>query len=998
VAKGFGRAKLPDLATILQWHRAGQMAKAEAGYRKLIAADRGNGVIYTNLGVIYSQGQRWDEAIDQYQRALHQQPDYYEAHLNLGHTRRELGQWVEADQCYQQALALRPELVEVQVFRGMALLELGQPEAALACYQEVLAQKPKFPATYCQLGNLYQRQGNWQRAIEWYRRALELDPQGIDSYLQLASLYQSRDLFPEAIATYERVINIQPDHPQARGNLAVVWQCLGQFPEAATHYQQALAARPHYAEAQRNWGTLLLAMANFAGGWGAYEYRLRCSGSQLQHIPAQTPLWNRDWSFSGELVLLGEQGLGDAIQFARYARVLRQRGLRVSLQVYPKLCELLASLDPQIPVYPHGYAYPEGNRAYFPLMSLPGLLDTDLGSIPAATNYLSISKAKIDHWRAKLGPPRGLRVAIAWQGNPHTERGTLKGRSLSLAALAPLLELEGIEWVSLQKFAGSEQLDTCPQSDRFLAAQAEITANTDWCTSGAIVLNCDVVITSDSALAHLAGALGVPTWVILPRWPEWRWLLDRPDSPWYPSLRLFRQTERGDWSGAIGAVAQALVTLLSSRPAPPAVALFQQASQLQDQGDLATAEALYHQAIEQQPNFPEALTNLGNLCQGSDRPHQALDYYQTALQYQPHHPQIHCNVAIALQEIGQIDRAIGAYERAIQLRPDYAKARTNLAMVRLLTQDFAGGWPEYEQRFYWEQLRPIIPPQQLQRWDGNLAYRGEVILVAEQGFGDTMQFARYAKVLHHQGLRVAIQADPKLMSLLATLHPDIPIYGPEQRYQIDRCRWYPLMSLPALLKTTGDTIPAEQAYLSAEPQRVDYWRAKLRHTATCKVAIAWQGNPIAETGNIRGRSFQLEELAPLAEIAGVEWISLQKFHGSEQLAACSFRDRFVDCQEEIDASTDWADTAAIIASCHLVITSDTAIAHLAGALGAPTWLMLKKIPEWRWQLNRRDSPWYPTLRLIRQSQRGVWAGAFGEARHLLALAVQGQPLGSTPET
>jgi tetratricopeptide (TPR) repeat protein len=399
--------------------------------------------------------------------------------------------------------------------------------------------------------------------------------------------------------------------------------------------------------------------------------------------------------------------------------------------------------------------------------------------------------------------------------------------------------------------------------------------------------------------------------------------------------------------------------------------------QLQNAGNLTRAEAEYLRLIKEGQGSSLVYTNLGNILQKSGRLEESLDYYRRALAEEPNHPQIHCNIAITLQELGRMDEALAAYQRSIQLKPDYATARTNLAMLQLLIQDFERGWADYEQRFNCPNMRLIEPPN-LPKWDGGKSFNGQLVLVAEQGLGDSMQFARYAKVLQKSGLRISLQVDPKLVPLLATMDPKIEIYEPEHHYRATVDRWYPLMSLPHLLKTTVTTIPAEVPYLFGDKERVSYWQEKLKTTSRLKLAVAWQGNPRVETGSVKGRSFELEELEKIASLPGVELVSLQKFYGSEQWESCGFRDRFTACQPEINESTNFVDTAAILLCCDILLTADTSIAHLAGALGVQTWVVLKKIPEWRWMLNRFDSPWYPTMRLFRQKQRGIWSGAFAD--------------------
>jgi tetratricopeptide (TPR) repeat protein len=989
VAKGFGGSKpqVLKLSDVLQLHRDGQIGQAEAEYGKLIAAGAKEPLIYTNLGAIYSQSERWDLAIEQYQQALKLQPNYPEAHSNLGNTFKAMGRLDEAIAAYETALGYRPDFVEAHLNLGTVLEELGRLEEAIGSYREALRLQPDYHLAYNNLGNALKAKGDLAGAMAAYGRSVQIQPQFADGYFNIGNVLQEQERLEEAIAAYRKALSLQPSHHQAHSNLGILWHSLGRMAEAVESYQKAIEVKADYHEAHRNLGMLLLAAGNFRSGWVAYEHRLLSKEDPLLHRPQGVAAWDGDKSFGGELILLCEQGFGDSIQFCRYAKLLARDGLKVVLQAHPKVVPLLTTLSPEIPVYPHGYAYPAGERRWYPLMSLPKLLGTDLTSIPAETAYLSIEEARCALWRERLaGETR--KIGIAWQGNPKAEKGTLRGRSFALKEFAALTEIPNIELVSLQKGLGSEQLETCGFRDRFVACQDEISASMDFLDTGAIALACDLVITSDTSVAHVTAALGVPTWVVLQQVPEWRWLLQGATSPWYSTVRLFRQSRRGDWATPFGEVRDELQTLLAAgRNGSEAVQLFEQASALQDAGDLAGAIPLYEAAIALQPLFPEALTNLGNICQNDGQLEKALVYYRQALAARPAHPQILCNIAITLQELGRMDESVKNYEQAIKLKPDYAKARTNLAMLLLLIQEFGRGWPEYEQRFNCPNMQPIDPPRELPKWDGNLSYRGELILVAEQGLGDSLQFARYAQELKKKGLKVSIQADAKIAPLLATMAENIPVHSAGQTYRVANCRWYPLMSVPQVLKTELATIPATTPYLFGNPERQAYWREKLAATNRFKVAIAWQGNPTAETGNIKGRSFGLVELAGIAAVPSLELVSLQKFHGSEQLDDCSFRERFVDCQAEISASVDFVDTAAIMLSCDLVITADTSIAHLAGALGVPTWVALKKIPEWRWMLNRFDSPWYPTMRLFRQKQRGVWAGAFADMERELQLLI-----------
>ncbi len=395
----------------------------------------------------------------------------------------------------------------------------------------------------------------------------------------------------------------------------------------------------------------------------------------------------------------------------------------------------------------------------------------------------------------------------------------------------------------------------------------------------------------------------------------------------------------------------------------------------------------YNHAIQLAANYPRALHNRGVTLQELERYVEALADYDQALALEPRYAEAHYNRGGVLGEMERFDEALASFQRATQLSQRYAQAHLNEGLVRLLTGDFARGWPKYEWRdggTYSGQQSRFAEPQ----WRASTESAGKsVYLYGEQGLGDTIQFARYVQLVADKGATVMLGVPAQLKALLGGLAgaPQI-ISENELLPPFDYQR--PLLSLPFVFGTTLDTIPAPQSYLSASPELVESWMPRLGEDKSFRIGICWQGSPGSKVD--AGRSIPLEEFAALANVPNVRLISLQKQDGLEQLYELPAGMK-VETLDDLDSGADaFVDTAAVMAQCDLIVTSDTAIAHLAGALGRPTWVALKRVPDFRWLLSRDDSPWYPTMRLFRQQARGDWNGVFAQMAATLApLAAKG---------
>lgn len=400
---------------------------------------------------------------------------------------------------------------------------------------------------------------------------------------------------------------------------------------------------------------------------------------------------------------------------------------------------------------------------------------------------------------------------------------------------------------------------------------------------------------------------------------------------------------------------------------------------LQELGRLDAALASFDAALTANFDFPPALFNRGTALLKLGRPAQALAAFDQALSLRPAYPAALVGRGVALKEQGRLDEADAAFNAALVDDPDSAHAKNNKAALQLLRGDFASGWQGYEHRW----VTGLTPKAKLQfpipEWQGFARPSAKLVVFDEQGFGDTLQFCRYLPLIAKAGVNVTFFCRSSLKRLMRSLAHEVRCVddlAPEDKFDCQIA----LLSLPRALATRLETIPADEPYLSAEPALVTKWAARLARRGSekaLKIGLCWHGSPNAKADP--GRSIPLACFAPLAALKGVRLISLQKFDGLEELEAS--RVEIETLGDDFDAGPDaFVDTAAVMQNLDLIVTCDTSVAHLAGALGKPVFVLLKKIPDWRWLLERDKSPWYPTMRLFRQKGRGDWDEVVGRVR------------------
>ena len=388
---------------------------------------------------------------------------------------------------------------------------------------------------------------------------------------------------------------------------------------------------------------------------------------------------------------------------------------------------------------------------------------------------------------------------------------------------------------------------------------------------------------------------------------------------------------------------------------------------------LEEAEIYIRKAIALQPDFSYAHLNLGTALIGLGKLEEAEIFTRKAIVLKPDFTEAHSNLGNILKDLGKLEEAEISYRKAIALQPDYAEAYQNLSILELLQGHYQSGLKNYEFRF--KTKKAVIPhcTTRIKRLDNEKLQLGEKLLViTEQGLGDTIQFMRYIPYLRNQGFDISFCAQEKLHTLIQSSGIDPNPLTPKQANQVSEGQWIPLLSVPRLLKVTPENPVLTDPYIHSTNELMAKWKNILSQENKPIVGINWQGNPKAEQRSLKGRSMPLELFSIISKNHDCKFLSLQKGFGSEQLENCSFKNKFVECQDQIDSTWNFLETAAIISNCDLVITSDTSIAHLSAGMGKATWCLLHYSPDWRWGMKGQKTFWYPSMKLFRQKERHNW--------------------------
>jgi tetratricopeptide (TPR) repeat protein len=528
---------------------------------KALARDPKQPEYWINLGTAFRRMANPDQAITCYRNALALDPNSEYALNNLGVALRDKGLYVESIAAFKKALAINPRNFEAQNNLGGSYHLAGRHGDAAEALRTAMAMNPGDPTVYNNLAVNLRILGETDEAIPLLREAIQLDPNYADAHNTLSAALMDAGKYDAAMEHAQRAAELNPNLAEALANVAALYQVMGKLDEALESNRKAIAVNPRFAGAYWNLGLIHLLRGNFAEGWPLYEWRLRVPQLQAPGYPLKR--WDGS-SLQGKRILLGmEQGLGDTIQFIRYVPQVAALGAKIYLAVQNELVDLIQESIKAERFCLHGEPGPACDF-YCPIMSLPLMFKTELDSIPHSVPYLNPSTELAQRWERKMPPTtdKRLRVGLVWAGRP-THRND-RERSIQLSQLAPLIS-ETVLFFNLQKGDAGKQAKTPPARMEILDYSGELE---NFAETAALIAQLDLVIAVDTAVAHLAGAMGKPVWVLLMTVPDFRWMMDREDSPWYPTMRLFRQKTSGQWSEVIGRVAEALRELTIKKQTP----------------------------------------------------------------------------------------------------------------------------------------------------------------------------------------------------------------------------------------------------------------------------------------------------------------------------------------------------------------------------------------------------------------------------------------------
>lgn len=529
-------------AVVLQ--EIGRLEEALVGYDQAIAIHPEYVDAHSNRGNVLKQLNRLDEALKSYDKALNLKPSYAVGHSNRGVVLQDLNRLDEALSSYNQAIKLNPNYAQAYNNRGLTLQRLKYLEDALASFNKAIAIKSDYAVAFNNRGNVLQELKCLDEALENYKHAISINPDYAVAYNNQGNVLKEIRHLDDALKSYNKAIHLKIDYAEAHSNRGLALQELMHLEEALISFQNATTIKPDFAEAHVNLSLCQLLKSNFKEGWLEYEWR--CISPEFIETCGlrtfQQPQWSGMESLQGKTIFLyPEQGLGDTIQFSRYVALVANLGAKVFMEVQAPLFNLLAQLDGIATIVVQGDKLPEFDFQC-PLLSLPLAFKTDALTIPPATTLAKIDKEKLTYWEARLGEKTKPRVGICWRGNPAHKND--QNRSIVLSELIPYLP-SNCQYVSLQKEMSLVDQDALIQHGEIKNFGESIEDFTD---TAALCELMDLVISVDTSVAHLAGTLEKSTWVLLPYSPDWRWLVDREDSPWYPSVKLYRQEKSNHWN------------------------------------------------------------------------------------------------------------------------------------------------------------------------------------------------------------------------------------------------------------------------------------------------------------------------------------------------------------------------------------------------------------------------------------------------------------------
>ncbi|MBF0449478.1 MAG: tetratricopeptide repeat protein [Candidatus Magnetomorum sp.] len=860
----------------------------------------------------------------------------------------------QALKCYEQILHIQPNHAISFNNMGLLLNRLGQYDLALNCFQQASRIDPNYSNAWFNWGNTLKDQNNYSPAIEKYTEAIRCNPNFSGAYNNMGECFGSLDQLDTAIQCYETAIHVNPDVAGTYFNLGNVFYRKYQYKRAIAYYQKSIAIQPDFSDAHYNLSFALLLMGDYVTGFKEYEWRLK-RGPFTGDCFSQ-PFWDGCEVLDKTVFVYSEQGFGDSIHFCRYLTIISQRVGKLILGCRKEQSRLFQTLIGVDQVLVQGDPVPEFDLQCS-LLSLPYLIKTDDTSIPCETPYifpnLAMQPESLGYAIQNISPLK-KRIGIVWGGNPDNKND--KFRSIPLKTMAQLFTFPDIQWFSFQK--GPQAKDVLPYSGQVIDLSEVFN---DFFDTACGLCQMDLLITVDTSVAHLAGALGIPVWLLIPDQPDWRWLLDRSDSPWYPTCLIFRRGHNEDWHPVIDQVKEGLNSIIAQMPAPSVQTYFNHGIDCMGQENETMACLAFQKTLSIYPTMWEAELNLSGLFLKANHCFAAIQYGQRACRRNIHPNVSWHNLGAGYHQCGDISSSIECYQKAKKAAPDDPKINFELAKLFLQEGRWEDGLPLFEYRRFCDHL-PKRRQYKLPYWDGKPFKNKNLLLYSDIDAKELILYLRFIPRVKEYGGTVILDAPADMYRLLI------------DRPGIDRIFYYndrldsesetifdlqlSLQSLPYILGISKDDISFQKPYIKTRKPYLPLLDAIHKHDKQLKVGISWLSGPMSNDAydNL------IETFTPIFQLNDTSFfhIGFKRSNTESQL----FPDNVVDLTFCID---DYCDLANAIEQMDIIITQDNSIGHLAGAMCKTVYMILPHVPNWYWSMNLRKSDWYPTIKLFRQT-------------------------------
>ena len=551
-----------SIRSAIEYYKSGNLSSAEEICRKILKIQPDNYGLLNFLGVIYYQLKKYELAIKYFIKALRIAPASPDVHYNLGNVYKDKKEYGQAISCYKKAIQLNPKSFEALHNIGIIFQNKNEHDEAIVYFKKALEINPDLADAYYNLGTIFQDKEQWDEAVTYYRKALQLDPNFADAYYNLGDVYRGKRYLDEAIACFQRAIQLAPDLEDAYHNLGTAFQEKGMYDKALSYFQKALQLNPNLVDAKWNISLINLSYGNFSEGWKGYEFRWHLKDTSRRFFPQ--PVWDGSSLEEKRLLVYDEQGVGEEIMFASCLHDVLDQAASCIIETDKRLVPLFARSFPDATVIEkisEGDKFPEALHSVdvrVPIGSLPKFFRSNIADFPQRKAYLVPDASQTEMWHGRfrsLG--KGLKVGISWRGGKRKD--VQLTRSTSLEQWSSLFSIQGIHFINLQYGDCNMELnETKEKSGVNIYDWEDADPLRDLDNFASQVAALDLVISVDNATIHMAGALGVPVWTLLPYASDWRWMQRFEDTPWYPSMRLFRQNTFSDWDDVFSRAYRAL--------------------------------------------------------------------------------------------------------------------------------------------------------------------------------------------------------------------------------------------------------------------------------------------------------------------------------------------------------------------------------------------------------------------------------------------------------